>query len=211
MRTGSRHAAWSGLSAEMSIAMKSIRGCRQPARCFDGRCCARRFREWTGNDRWRCRTRTRMRGKPRAHSPRRRRRRRSRTSDDCSRAAARRSDSPRADTRRRILSRRLIMMSPMRFLGRRIAELAGVDDRSDHLVGERRDAPRRPERIVRRATPCRRSSASAAATSADRSDRLRTCRSTALDVLHRLPRAQRKPERHQSLHRRVRPDRSAPN
>ena len=33
-------------------------------------------------------------------------------------------------------------------LGRRIAELAGVDGRADQVVGEGRDAPRRPERIV---------------------------------------------------------------
>ena len=90
-------------------------------------------------------------------------------------------------------------------LGRRIAELPGVDGRPDHVVGERRDAPRRPERVVvaqlhvggrRRLRPPFSRIEDLAFELADR---------RVLDVVDGLPRAQPEPEGEEALPRRADP------
>ena len=102
-----------------------------------------------------------------------------------------------------ILSRRLISTSPRYFSAAGSLYSPGVDRRPDQLVGERRDPPRRPERVVvaqlhvgrrRRLRPPRSGIEPIALELADR---------RILDVVDRLPRAQREAEGEEALPRRV--------
>src|SRR6185436_12588654 len=87
-------------------------------------------------------------------------------------------------------------------LGLGIAELPLVDSRANQLVGERRDSPRRPERIVVSHLHVSRRRRLRAPLSRIEDLAFELADRWVLDVVRGLPRAQAEPEGEQSLPRR---------